>query len=148
MATAWMKKARRLRASGVDGAAKKKGKKKKKEKKPRVNYNDRPRVFARPRLAEIQKLTKEIHKIRDQVPSDVSKEFELPKLREETDCLMIMQKADEWSASVKRITANGAIRKGTKLDKAVRFYEEGKNFVPTSTSSSAPSSAILNAEVA
>ena len=135
------------RAEGQSANMEIEKKKKQATKKKKESSQDRPRVFARPRLAEIQKLSKEIHKIRDQVPNDVSEELELPKLREEEDCLMIMQKADEWAASVKRITANGAIRKGTKLEKVVRFYEEGKNFMLNFDFELRPfRSAILNAE--
>ena len=135
------------RAEGQSANMEIEKKKKQATKKKKESSQDRPRVFARPCLAEIQKLSKEIHKIRDQVPNDVSEELELPKLREEEDCLMIMQKADEWAASVKRITANGAIRKGTKLEKVVRFYEEGKNFMLNFDFELRPfRSAILNAE--
>lgn len=86
------------------------------------------KVYARPKLTEVQKLAKEVIKIREQVPDDVTTELDLEPLEEEQDCLGVVQAAEEWNVTAKRITQNGAIRKGTSLRKVMELYLTASQF--------------------
>ena len=105
------------------------------------------REFAQPKLSELQKIAKEITKIREAVPVSVQREFALEPLIEEKDCLRIVNAVETWNSQAKRVTQGGGIKRGTKLDKCRKLYVEGATFAVNFQNELKPFRvAIINAE--
>ncbi len=80
------------------------------------------------RLVEIQKLAKEINKIRQVVPSHIWDDFPIKQLKEEIFCLNIVSKSDKILNTIKRITEkNNVLKKGILLDKVISIYNDARS---------------------
>ena len=81
----------------------------------------------KPTLSSIQRLAREIHKIRSSLPASTLEDFPMKPLREEAFCLDCVNKTEEWTARLKRQMANNVIKKGAKLSTLRSLFEEGKS---------------------
>jgi hypothetical protein len=80
------------------------------------------------RLVEIQKLSKEINKIRQVVPSNIWDDFPIKQLKEEIFCLQIVTKSEKILNTIKRITEkNNVLKKGILLDKVIGIYNDARS---------------------
>lgn len=81
----------------------------------------------KPSLSSIQKLAREINKIRTSLSASTLEDFPMKPLREEAFCLSCVNKTEEWTTKLKRQMSNNVIKKGAKLSTLRKLFEEGKS---------------------
>lgn len=85
-----------------------------------------PRIRGKPKLSEVQRLFREITRIRGNVPDEVWDDFPVKHLREETYCMEIVSKTEDWLARVKKIVSGpNTVKNGVELTTLRNLLEEG-----------------------
>ena len=123
----WAKRAKRvLYVNSKDDVSKMEEDEKKGDREGSVALTaGRARVFAKAKLADIQRLAREITKIRADLPESIATEFALTPLQEEIDCHGIVKSVEEWITQMKRLFQGSVPKKGVKLEKLRALYQKG-----------------------